>query len=147
MIIRTTAAIAFVLLAAAPAEPQTRYDAEAIRLNNRGVAQMGQQLTERAADSFAQAFKRDPQFAQAAVNEGIALLTLQRLDDAKAALKQAIARPEERASLVQPGPGATFSQRTGVGGGQLSASGQAQSPRCRLHILRGRLLPGDEGIR
>jgi tetratricopeptide (TPR) repeat protein len=91
MIIRTTAAIAFVLLAAAPAEPQTRYDAEAIRLNNRGVAQMGQQLTERAADSFAQAFKRDPQFAQAAVNEGIALLTLQRLDDAKAALKQAIA--------------------------------------------------------
>ena len=88
---RTTAAIAFVLLAAAPAEPQTRYDAEAIRLNNRGVAQMGQQLTERAADSFAQAFKRDPQFAQAAVNEGIALLTLQRLDDAKAALKQAIA--------------------------------------------------------
>jgi tetratricopeptide (TPR) repeat protein len=85
-----TMLFAIVLLAAALAESQTRYDAEAIRLNNRGVAQMGQQLTERAADSFAQAFKKDPQLAQAEVNEGIALLTLQKLDEAKAALKQAI---------------------------------------------------------
>ena len=70
---------------------QSRFDAEAIRLNNRGVAQMGQQFTERAADSFTEAFKRDPKFAQAAVNEGIALLTLQKVDEAKAAFKQAIA--------------------------------------------------------
>ena len=31
----------------------THYDADAVRLNNRGVAQMGQQFTERAADTFA----------------------------------------------------------------------------------------------
>ncbi len=91
MMIRRTFLVAFMLLAVAPAEAQTRNDAEAIRLNNRGVAQMGQQLTERAESSFAQALKKDPKFAQAAVNDGIALLTLQKLDDAKAALKHALA--------------------------------------------------------
>jgi tetratricopeptide (TPR) repeat protein len=70
---------------------QSRFDAEAVRLNNRGVAQMSQQFTERAADSFTQAFKKDPTLAQAAVNEGIALDTLQKVDEAKAAFKQAIA--------------------------------------------------------
>ncbi|MGA8298459.1 MAG: tetratricopeptide repeat protein, partial [Terriglobales bacterium] len=89
--IRKILLVGFVLLAAATVEAETRIDAEAIRLNNRGVAQMGQQLTERAEDSFAQAFKKDPKFAQAAVNEGIALLTLQKLDEAKAAFKQALA--------------------------------------------------------
>jgi len=63
---------------------------EAVRLNNRGVAQMGQQFTEKAADSFAQAFKADPKLAQAAINEGIALMALQKLDGAKAALQKAI---------------------------------------------------------
>lgn len=86
-----TGLIAIVLLAALPAEAQSRIDAEAIKLNNRGVAQMGQQMSERAAESFAQSFKRDPKFAQAAVNEGIALLALQKVDEAKAAFKQAIA--------------------------------------------------------
>jgi tetratricopeptide (TPR) repeat protein len=70
---------------------QKGYDPEAIRLNNRGVALMGQQFTERAADSFAQAFKKDPKLAQAAINEGIALLTLQKLDQAKKWLQQGIA--------------------------------------------------------
>src|ERR1700677_3964482 len=42
-----------------------RFDAEAVRLNNRGVAQMGQQFTDRAADSFAAAMKKDPKLAQA----------------------------------------------------------------------------------
>src|SRR6185437_9972024 len=70
---------------------QSRYDAEAIRLNNRGVAQMGQQLTERAAASFAEAFQKDPKLAQAATNEGIALMTLQKLDQAKEWLRRAIA--------------------------------------------------------
>lgn len=73
--------------AAAPAH----FDPEAIRLNNRGVAQMGQQFTERAADSFAQAFKKDPKLAQAAINDGIALMTLQKLAEAKTAFKQALA--------------------------------------------------------
>jgi tetratricopeptide (TPR) repeat protein len=64
---------------------------EAVRLNNRGVAQMGQQFTEKAADSFAEAMKADPKLAQPAVNEGIALMTLQKLDAAKEALQKAIA--------------------------------------------------------
>ncbi len=103
MIIRTTAAIAFVLLAAAPAEPQTRYDAEAIRLNNRGVALMGQQFTERAAESFAAACKKDPKLAQAAINEGIALMAQQKLDEAKKALQAALA--------LQPGNAQACAER------------------------------------
>ena len=67
-----------------------KYD-EAVRLNNRGVALMGQQFTEKAAQSFADAIKADPKLAQLYVNDGIALLTLQRLDDAKAVFKKAIA--------------------------------------------------------
>ena len=82
---------ALVFFGVAAAGAQARFDAEAVRLNNRGVAQMGQQFTERAADSFAAAFKKDPKLAQAAVNEGIAALTLQRLDEAKKALEQGIA--------------------------------------------------------
>ncbi len=71
--------------------PQKPFDAEAIRLNNRGVALMGQQFTERAADSFAEAFKKDPSLAQAAINEGIALLSQQKLDQAKEWFERAIA--------------------------------------------------------
>jgi Tfp pilus assembly protein PilF len=82
---------AMLLLVAVSAGAQTRIDAEAIRLNNRGAALMGQQAHERAAESFAQAFKKDPKFAQAAVNDGIALLALQKVDEAKAVFKQAIA--------------------------------------------------------
>ncbi len=52
---------------------------------------MGQQFTERAAASFAEAFKNDPGLAQAAVNEGIALLTLQKLEEAKGWFRKAIA--------------------------------------------------------
>ena len=64
--------------------------AEAVKLNNRGVAEMGQQFTDKAAASFAAAQKADPKMAQAFVNEGIALLTLQKLDEAKAALQTGI---------------------------------------------------------
>ncbi|MGA9671818.1 MAG: FG-GAP-like repeat-containing protein [Terracidiphilus sp.] len=70
---------------------EAHVDAEAVRTNNRGVAQMGQQFTEKAEGSFAEAFKKDPKLAQAAINDGIALLTLQKLDDAKKALRAAIA--------------------------------------------------------
>jgi tetratricopeptide (TPR) repeat protein len=63
----------------------------AVALNNTGVAQMGQQFTEKASASFAEALKEDPGLAQAATNQGIALLTLQKLDEAKAALRKAIA--------------------------------------------------------
>ncbi len=88
--LHTTTCLALLLLAASCAA-QPHYDAEAIRLNNRGVALMGQQFTERAADTFAQAFAKDPKLAQATVNEGIALLALQKLDDAEKWLRKAIA--------------------------------------------------------
>jgi len=84
-------ALALFAVVATTAGAQVRFDAEAVRANNRGVAQMSQQFTERAAASFAEAFKKDPKLAQAATNEGIALLTLQKLDEAKQALQQAIA--------------------------------------------------------
>ncbi|HEV2484081.1 MAG TPA: FG-GAP-like repeat-containing protein [Terracidiphilus sp.] len=84
-------ALVFLMAVATAARAQADLHADAVRLNNRGVAQMGQQFTEKAADSFADALKKYPKLAQAAINEGIALLTLQRLDDAKKALQQAIA--------------------------------------------------------
>ena len=85
-------AIALMCFAAGTvATAQAHFDAEAIRINNRGVAQMGQQFTDRAAATFADAMKKDPTLAQAAVNEGIALLTLQKLDEAKKALQTALA--------------------------------------------------------
>ncbi len=82
--------LALVFLVAAVAGAQARYDADAGLLNNRGVAQMGQQSTQRAAGSFAEAFKKDPRLAQAAINEGIALMALQKLDEAKEWLRKAI---------------------------------------------------------
>ncbi len=87
---RNSVLISFAL-AASLACAQTHYNPEAIRLNNRGVALMGQQFTERAQESFAEAFKQDPNFAQAAINEGIALYTMQKLDTAEQVLRQAIA--------------------------------------------------------
>jgi tetratricopeptide (TPR) repeat protein len=77
--------------AGAASAAEARFDPQAIRLNNKGVALMGQQFTDRAATSFADAFKHDPKLAQAAINEGIALMTLQKLDEAKKAFKAALA--------------------------------------------------------
>jgi len=83
------AGLLFVIAAIAGA--QAHFNADAVRLNNRGVALMGQQFTEKAEQSFSDAFKKDPKMAQAAVNDGIALMTLQKLDEAKKALKDGIA--------------------------------------------------------
>ncbi len=69
----------------------SHFNAEAVQLNNRGVALMGQQFTERALQAFTEALATDPKLAQAAINEGIALLTLQKLNDAKQKLREAIA--------------------------------------------------------
>jgi tetratricopeptide (TPR) repeat protein len=73
------------------ANAQTNGHDDAVRENNRGVALMGQQFTEKAAASFVEAMKDDPELAQPAVNEGIALLTLEKVGDAKAVLQKAIA--------------------------------------------------------
>jgi len=88
---RMTGSLALVFFVAFMAGAQTRFDAEAVRLNNRGVAQMSQQAIERAAASFAEAFHKDPRLAQAAINEGIALMAQQKLDEAKKALQAALA--------------------------------------------------------
>ncbi len=82
--------LTLLIVPATLAAAETHFDPQAIRLNNRGVALMGQQFTDRAAASFAEAFKKDPKLAQAAINEGIALMTLQKLDDAKRAFKAAL---------------------------------------------------------
>jgi len=79
------------MMAAWQASAQNTGYNEAVKLNNRGVAEMGQQFTEKANESFAAAMTADPKLAQAAVNEGIALLTLEKIDGAKAALGKAIA--------------------------------------------------------
>lgn len=84
-------ALAVLAMGQATAGAQSRVNAEAVRLNNRGVAEMGQQFTEKAAADFAESFKQDPKLAQAAINEGIALLNLQKLDESKKYLQQAIA--------------------------------------------------------
>ena len=84
---------AFIAIAATGAlcAAQTHFDPQAIRMNNKGVAQMGQQFTDKAAASFTEAFKKDPKLAQAAINEGIALMTLQKLDEAQKVLRAALA--------------------------------------------------------
>jgi tetratricopeptide (TPR) repeat protein len=88
-LMKFTGLLALVWMTALAAGAQTR--TEAVRANNRGVAEMGQQFTERAAASFALAMQKDPKLAQAAINEGISLLALQKLDEAKVALQKAIA--------------------------------------------------------
>ena len=89
---RVASQFTIVLLAfAVTAGAEGRFNPEAVRLNNRGVALMGQQFTEKAEEAFAEAFLKDPKLAQAATNEGIALMTLQKIDEAKVALKKAIA--------------------------------------------------------
>jgi Flp pilus assembly protein TadD len=65
------------------------YDAEAVRLNNNGVALMNQQQTERAEAAFSSALAKDKTLAEAALNDGIALLYLQKLPEAEVALKHA----------------------------------------------------------
>jgi len=84
-------ALAFLVAVATASAAPLKFDAEAVRLNNRGAAEMSQQFTERAVASFAAAFQKDPKLAQAAINEGIALMALQKLDEAKKALQAGIA--------------------------------------------------------
>jgi tetratricopeptide (TPR) repeat protein len=63
--------------------------AEAIRLNNLGVAYMNQRRSEAALKNFEQAYALDPNLLAARLNEGIALLDLQRLEAAGQVLEEA----------------------------------------------------------
>ncbi|HET6216758.1 MAG TPA: FG-GAP-like repeat-containing protein [Acidobacteriaceae bacterium] len=63
--------------------------AEAARANNLGTALMNQQLLEKAAGKFGDAFQLDPSLVRAEVNRGIALVYLQKMPEAKQALEHA----------------------------------------------------------
>ena len=56
---------------------------EAARLNNLGCAYMNQQLFEKGLKEFQQAAAADPKFSIARLNEGVAYLNLQKIDDAR----------------------------------------------------------------
>ena len=60
---------------------------EAARFNNLGCAYMNQQLFEKGLKEFQQALEADPKLAIARLNEGIAYLNLQKIDEAKAAMR------------------------------------------------------------
>ena len=62
---------------------------EAARLNNLGTALVGQQFLDRAVSTFAAAAKADPSLTLAKVNEGIALMYLQKLPEAERLLEAA----------------------------------------------------------
>src|SRR6266481_5960658 len=72
---------------AATSSPNT---SEAARLNNLGAAYMNQQLFEKGLKSFQEAAALDPALQVAALNQGIALLNLTRIDPAKALLEEAV---------------------------------------------------------
>jgi len=80
-------ATALILIAAAPEKKSD--PAEAARLNNLGCAYMNQQLFEKALKYFEDAAAADPNLRVAKVNQGIALLSLARVDPAKKILEEA----------------------------------------------------------
>ena len=73
-------AIAMLLLAASPQtkKPSASNAQEAARLNNLGCAYMNQQLFEKALNAFQDAARLDPKLASARLNQGVALLNLDR---------------------------------------------------------------------
>jgi tetratricopeptide (TPR) repeat protein len=66
--------------------------AEAIRLNNLGVAYMGQQRFAEATRLFQRAYALDPKLEVARLNEGISLLNEQKIEPARTALQAVIQR-------------------------------------------------------
>ena len=78
---------ALIFLAAAPEKKPD--PAEAARLNNLGCAYMNQQLFEKGLKNFQDAAVLDPNLRVARLNQGIALLSLGRVDAAKEILEGA----------------------------------------------------------
>ena len=72
------------------------------------------------------------------MNEGIALLTLQKLDDAKKALQRGSrSGAEHAAGVVQPGLGAACGERSGGGVGQLSTGGELDPRDADSYYFEG----------
>src|SRR5881227_315038 len=63
---------------------------EAARLNNLGCAYMNQQLFEKGLKYFQDASAADPDFRAVKINQGIALLSLAKVDAAKAILDEGV---------------------------------------------------------
>ncbi|MGB8590335.1 MAG: FG-GAP-like repeat-containing protein [Candidatus Acidiferrales bacterium] len=74
--------------AAQSSPPAAAPNLEALRLNNLGVAYMEQQRPEDALKAFEQAYAADPKNYVPRLNQGIALLNLQRGDDARKILTE-----------------------------------------------------------
>jgi tetratricopeptide (TPR) repeat protein len=83
------AILAAAVFAAGPA-PDPK--AEALRLNNLGVAYMNQQFFEKALKCFEDSAKLDSNLFGARLNQGIALVNLGRIDPAKVILEEAVKR-------------------------------------------------------
>jgi tetratricopeptide (TPR) repeat protein len=83
---------AALLVTASAATVAPSKQADAAKLNNFGTALMNQQLLERAAAKFADAYQLDPALVHAEVNRGIALIYLQKMPEARQALEQAAAQ-------------------------------------------------------
>ncbi len=83
---------AALLVTASAADVTPGKQADAAKLNNFGTALMNQQLLERAAAKFADAYQLDPALVRAEVNRGIALIYLQKMPEARQALEQAAAQ-------------------------------------------------------
>ncbi|HTR26239.1 MAG TPA: FG-GAP-like repeat-containing protein [Terriglobales bacterium] len=77
--------LAVLLGADTPADP-----GEAARLNNLGAAYLNQQLFDKALKAFAAARAADSALKIAELNRGIALLNLQKLDEARPVLEKAV---------------------------------------------------------
>jgi len=80
--------LAIVFLAATPEKKPD--PAEAARLNNLGCAYMNQQFFEKGLKYFQDAAAADPNLRVAKLNQGIALLSLAKVDAAKAILQEAV---------------------------------------------------------
>ncbi len=148
---RMTGQAALVLFAvtATAAGAQARFDAEAVRLNNRGVAQMGQQFTERAADVVCRGLQEGPQAGAGGDQRGHCAA-----GPAKAGRGQEGARSRpSRWSRTTRRRGTTWalpSTRATSWSRRSTSFQQAVKidPRdADSYLFRGRLLPGDEGVR
>ena len=80
------------MLAASPLVRSQDGPAQAIRLNNLGVAYLNQGRVNDGLDAFRQALRRNEGLVTARLNEGIALIQSQRLDEAREALTDATRR-------------------------------------------------------
>ncbi len=112
-------------------------NADAITLNNLGVASMNQQKPEVALERFEAAAKADPSLVAARVNQAIAMTALQRYEPAQQILDaRREGRPVQRPRLVQPRPAGAHARRQRRGAGGLHARDGARPHRPVRALFR-----------